>query len=251
MNLAINARDAMPGGGRLKIETQSVRLAKGAKLPAGTFARLLVSDTGLGISPEVLPRIFEPFFTTKGPGHGTGLGLATVFAIIRDYGGSVDVESEPGQGSSFIVHLPRLVTQPPNLSPSHITSGAVRGGKESVLIVEDEEALRNLMSASLTELGYRVTEATNGEEGLRLAQAMQPFPDLIVTDAVMPRLSGRELVEELTKLGRHPAILFISGYGDVGTPRGERLGFLPKPFTSSDLAQRVRDLLDAVLATPS
>jgi signal transduction histidine kinase len=243
MNLAINARDAMPGGGRLSIQTRGEWLTEAANLPPGSYVRLVVRDTGLGISPDVLPRIFEPFFTTKGPGRGTGLGLATVYAIVRDYGGAVEVESELERGSTFVIRLPQ-VKRPASARPqAPVESGLTRGGHEKVLIVEDEEALRNLMSASLTEMGYTVTEAPNGEEGLRLAQALRP--DLVVTDAVMPRLSGRELVEQLARMGQRPAVLFISGYGDAGASvPGEPFGFLAKPFTSSDLAARVRSLLD-------
>ncbi len=250
LNLAVNARDAMPDGGRLTLETQNVvvddsyaRLHLGST--PGEHVMLAVSDDGVGMGPEVLSRVFEPFFTTKEVGKGTGLGLAMVYGIVRQAGGSVAVYSEPGAGTTFKILLPRALT--PSEPPPPEGPPVTRGGTETVLVVEDDPRVRDLMCRTLRTVGYTVLEATDGEAALSLARAHGPV-DLLLTDVVMPRVGGRELAATLTAEGRCARVLFVSGYTanavahrdliDAGT------AFLQKPFTPSGLLGRVRELLD-------
>jgi len=250
MNLAVNARDAMPRGGRLTIETLNVTLDEAfvrtyANARAGPHVVMSVSDTGGGMPPEVQAKIFEPFFTTKGAGKGTGLGLATVFGIIKQSGGHVCVMSQVGVGTTFKVYLPQV---------AHVTAakvplgrGSMPRGTEIILLVEDEHAVRALTRQILLSCGYTVLEAADGAEGLRLATEHRGRIDLLITDVVMPGMGGRELAEQATE--RHPGlrVLFVSGYTDDAVIRHgvlrEGVHFLQKPFSPFALAVKVRDVL--------
>lgn len=252
MNLAVNARDAMPRGGRLTIETQQVFLDESycrgvADLPPGEYVLLAVSDTGCGMDEATRGRIFEPFFTTKGLGKGTGLGLATVHGIVKQSRGHIAVYSEVGHGTAFKVYLPR-VSGPASNARSELLSQTMPRGTETVLLVEDEETVRATAGHILRGCGYRVLEASNGKEGLRLSE-IEPGPiHLLISDVVMPHMGGRGLAELITAKRPRCRVLFLSGYTDDavirhGVLEGE-FAFLQKPFTPSGLAQKVRNVLD-------
>ncbi len=251
VNLAINARDAMPDGGTLTIETSAVELdAEDARIhpevACGPYVLLAVSDTGIGMDPETQAHAFEPFFTTKAPGEGTGLGLATVYGFVKQSGGYIYVDSEPGHGTSFKVYLPRVEKA---AAPAAAEPGpAAAGGSETVLLVEDEAAVRGLASRVLAERGYTVLEAPDAEAALTLA-ATHPGPiELLVTDVVMPGLSGPELAERLAADRPATRVLYMSGYAEDHFGRSgtlaEDIAYLPKPFTADALAHAVRDALE-------
>ena len=254
MNLAVNARDAMPQGGRLTIKTRNADLdekyaqAHPEILP-GRYVMLVVSDTGCGMDKATLAQIFEPFFTTKKPGQGTGLGLATVYGIIKQSGGYIYVDSEPGRGSTFRIFLPQVeATVPRRKSQLGISSSP--GGNETLLLVEDETAVRSLIRTNLEMKGYKVLEAAEGEEALRLAQQHSGPIHLLITDVVMPLMSGRELAERLGPLRSQMKVLYLSGYTDDtvvrhGLLQGE-VEFLQKPFTPGVLTRKVREVLDQI-----
>ena len=253
MNLAVNARDAMPEGGKLHIEVRNVVLdARGLGDPrpaAGPeeWVRLAIVDTGKGMPPEVRARLFEPFFTTKPAGKGTGLGLATVYGIVKQSGGQIAVRSEPGQGTTFEILLPRT-HDVPRADPADATSLTSRGD-ESVLVVEDEPLVREITTRSLRAAGYRVLSAANGVEAVEAA-AREPGPiHLIVTDVVMPGRNGREIAEEVCRGHPEARVLYVSGYTPDAIVDSGGLGrdaeFLAKPFTPSSLLTRVRAVLDA------
>jgi two-component system cell cycle sensor histidine kinase/response regulator CckA len=248
MNLALNARDAMPGGGRLTIETRNVHLDDTyAQTHAEACVMLAVTDTGLGMDEPTRVRIFEPFFTTKEPGKGTGLGLATVYGIVKQSGGDILVYSEPGQGTTFKIYLPANEMQPEGpVTPK--TQPVSRGGDEIILLVEDEDMVRDLVRTVLQSAGYTVLEARQGGEALSLAGRHEGTIDLLVTDLVMPGMSGRELAEQLKVLRPHMKVLFMSGYtDDTVIQQGVLLAeaeFISKPFSPSILASRVREMLD-------
>lgn len=251
MNLAVNARDAMPTGGRLTIETRTVELRDGANrtypdLSPGRYASLRVADTGCGMSAEVREKIFEPFFTTKGVGKGTGLGLSVVHGVVKQAGGSVGVESEVGRGTTFTVLLPAAI-----VPTTGDTSGLVRvapRGTETILVVEDEDAVRTLVRVALEGQGYIVLPAAGGEEALALLQSQPGRVDILVTDVIMPRMSGRELAELARKAQPGLPVLYMSGYTDDALDRhgldgaGDR--FIQKPFTPLGLARKIRAILD-------
>ena len=252
MNLALNARDAMPEGGELKIGTASLDVdAADARLQdgmmPGRYVMLVVSDTGCGMDVETREKIFEPFFTTKGTGEGTGLGLSTVYGIVKQSDGFIGVDSEPGLGTTFKIYLPRVdeVTEPlePRTDPVEL-----RQGTETVLLVEDEEMVRALVGDVLERNGYRVLEAPGGPKAIEIAEQHEGHINLLLTDVVMPGMSGRELAEELTRLRPELKVLYMSGYtAEAPSDRGlsnQGTPFLQKPFTPPALMQRVRDLLD-------
>lgn len=251
MNLAVNARDAMPYGGKLIIETANVALDESyAQNHAGTvpgdYVMLAVTDTGRGMDRETLSRIFEPFFTTKGK-KGTGLGLATVYGIVKQSGGNIFVYSEPEKGTTFKIYIPATLAKAQLEEKQTEKDAGHKGGREHILIVEDELALRGLFEAMLTELGYRVTVAANGGEALLLVEEKGLKPDLVITDVIMPIMSGAVLVERLRRNQPDIKVLFMSGYTDnaivhhgvldAGTP------FIQKPFNVKDLAAKIERLL--------
>jgi signal transduction histidine kinase/ActR/RegA family two-component response regulator len=251
MNLAANARDAMPEGGRLVIETANVVIDAGiaenhAEVLPGEYVRLAVSDCGSGMDAETVAQLFEPFFTTKGLGRGTGLGLSTVFGIIKQSGGHIWVYSEPGHGTTFKIHLPRATGEDVPLSASK--SRGQSAGEETILIVEDQPEVRALIVKSLSAQGYRVLETSNGDEALAIASTHVGPVHLLLTDVVMPGISGKVLAERLLDL--HPGIrvLYMSGYTEnVVAHKGildAGINYLQKPFSPSTLSARVREVLE-------
>jgi CheY-like chemotaxis protein len=250
MNLAINARDAMPAGGVLRLRTRNDRVSAAAatRFPfpfiPGDYVRLEVSDTGIGMDAALQTRIFEPFFTTKPKHVGTGLGLATVYGIVKQSGGYITVESRPGKGTTFRVYLP--VPEASESRPGEPASEPLElrvSGTETVLVVEDDTAVRSLVLRVLQRQGFAVLEATDGREALEVLRAAERRVDVLITDAIMPEMSGTDLIREARVA--HPAVraLLISGYGESdlagGTP------YLAKPFTPDQLVHRVRQVLDA------
>ena len=252
VNLGVNARDAMPDGGILTIETSSVEV--GADLTGtqpdvipGPYVLLSVSDTGVGMDPETQARIFEPFFTTKEPGKGTGMGLATVYGIVRQSGGFISVESDLGQGTTFRIYLPREIEEPASVVPV-FSEPRPSSGSETILLVEDEQAVRSFARRALEQHGYSVLEAADGAQALLLAAAHVTPIDLLVTDVTMPGLQGHQLAQQLT--AGHPGlrVLYISGFAEEAVNARVMLGggvaFLAKPFGADELCRRVRGALD-------
>jgi signal transduction histidine kinase/ActR/RegA family two-component response regulator len=257
VNLVVNARDAMTKGGTLTIETAQVELTRSpvyhlTPLPPGPYVRLTVSDTGCGMDRQTQSHIFEPFFTTKGEGKGSGLGLSTVFGIVTQCGGALDVTSRVGHGTRFDLYFPSVESDILTPAPAQ-PSGQPRRGTETILVVEDEPSVRTLVRDELRKLGYRVIEAKNGVEACLLATQQAGSLQLLLTDIVMPGMGGRELAQHLSVINPDLRTLFISGYmDDVGIMAGQEEGtssFLQKPFTPEVLAHAVRNLLDA--GTPS
>ena len=252
MNLAINARDAMPDGGKLTIETANVSLdedyvsALVEPVPPGQYVMLAVSDTGVGMKKETIDRVFEPFFTTKEAGKGTGLGLSQAYGFVRQSGGHIRIYSEPGEGTTVKLYLPRDFRAE---APAHerITSGA-DGGSETVLVVEDHEGLREYSAGVLRELGYCVLEAPDGEAGLELLRE-RPEVDLLFTDVVLPGLNGRQLADQALEFRPDLKVLFTTGYTPNAIVHNGRLddgvSLITKPFTFDSLASKVRKMLDS------
>lgn len=253
MNLVVNARDAMPNGGLLAIETSQVELTRTPvhhlqPLPLGQYVKLTVTDTGCGMDAEVLAHLFEPFFTTKEEHKGTGLGLSTVFGIVTTSGGGIDVWSQVGHGTTFDLYFPRVNPQAltTTVTESH---GILRQGSETILLVEDDMSVRDLIRSELAKIGYQVLEARNGVEACLTATQQNLHVDLLLTDVVMPGMNGRELAQHLSVIKPNLRVLFMSGYlDDICVNRGmdpHRTTFLQKPFTPDVLLRTVRALLDS------
>jgi CheY-like chemotaxis protein len=242
----------MPTGGELTIETGNVELSRNQlqahpNLVPGTYARLTVRDTGSGMIPEVMAHIFEPFFTTKEVGKGTGLGLATVYGIVTHSGGYIDVNSEPGRGTAFNIFLPAVQEALPERG-AESGGPAVRAGRETILLAEDEDQVRRVISLALEREGYSVLAGRDGTEALAVAQRHQGPIQLLLTDVVMPGMGGQELADRLLSLRRGIKVLFLSGYTEDFTHFNEELrpgtAILPKPFTVTVLLRKIRELLD-------
>ena len=252
VNLVVNARDAMPTGGKLTIETANVRLdheyaSHHVGIRPGHYVMLAVSDTGIGMDEGTSARIFEPFFTTKEVGKGTGLGLSTVYGIVKQSGGNIWVYSEPNQGSSFKVYLPELQTEPMTGPEVEDDDDLVRGS-ETILLVEDEDVVRGLATSILEEAGYKVISASGGAEAAELCAGRSEPIDLLLTDVVMPQSSGKEVADQLTKIQPSLRVLFMSGYTDEAIVHhgvlDANVEFIQKPFTPVTLSKKVRDVLD-------
>ncbi len=255
LNLAVNARDAMPQGGQLTIETANQELneayaSKHVSVKAGRYVKLTVRDTGCGMEAETKAHMFEPFFTTKIQGRGTGLGLSMVYGIVQQSEGHIDVHSELGQGTTFRIYFPRVaegvsITE----RAHHVVNGT--SGSETILLVEDEEIVRSLVCNVLQAQGYSVLEAESGPEALKISEAHEGRIDLMLTDIVMPQMSGRELAHRLSLLRPEMRILYMSGYTDDTTVPDKALGpgtlLLQKPFTPEILMSRVRQVLDTAM----
>jgi CheY-like chemotaxis protein len=253
VNLVVNARDAMPSGGTLTIETANVVLneACAAGHPdaqPGAHVVLTVSDTGVGMDDEVKARIFEPFFTTKKRGEGTGLGLATVFGIVKQSGGHIVVESSVGQGTIFQVFLPSLDGVTPSAEPEHPVVSDKAGAGQTILVVEDEELVRNLTTRILRSRGYEVHVAGSGTEALQVSEQCSGDVHLLLADLKMPEMNGLEVAQRLRSRWPQMRVLYMSGYGtDVDLVRqalDEGTAFLPKPFDLNTLIEKVRAVLD-------
>lgn len=247
MNLVVNSRDAMPTGGRLTICTRNVPQDEGpSDLKPGRYVALSVSDTGVGMDDAVKARVFEPFFTTKGVGKGTGLGLATVYGIVVQNGGHIQLESQPGQGTTFTIYLPYRA-ESMSIADSVIPTGPRPQGTETILLVEDEPAVRALDRRVLESCGYEVLEAADGLEAVRLVGRHEGPLHLLVSDVVMPHLGGGQLAEQLHAMNPRLKVLFVSGYTNDEVVRhgvGSEYDFLQKPFTPTALAHKVREVLD-------
>ncbi len=253
VNLAVNARDAMPHGGRLAIETRNVSmehedLVLNPQMPPGHYVLLDVADTGVGMDKDTLARIFEPFFTTKAVGKGTGLGLSTVYGIVKQSGGFIWAYSEPGLGTTFKIYLPRVATtEIPPPSSAGVVDAQAAG--EIVLLVEDDRAVRALMQTYLTRLGYKVLVAASSDEAFAVCAGLESHPALLVTDITMPGVNGPALAEQLRATFPHLKVLFVSGYANAPfsgqglLPSGAH--FLAKPFVLKELSAKVRAVLDS------
>jgi two-component system cell cycle sensor histidine kinase/response regulator CckA len=263
VNLAVNARDAMPDGGKLTVRTANVSAEESTRLaykgmPAAQYVRIDVTDTGTGIPGEIVDKIFEPFFSTKEVGKGTGLGLSTVYGIVKQTGGFIYVDSEPGAGTSFRIFLPRhhpeheeLVHEAANGAardaPAEAKPRADLTGQGTILLVEDEEGLRSLNARGLRSRGYSVIEASNGVEAMEALEEKNGAVDLVVSDVVMPEMDGPTLLK--TMRGKNPdlKIIFVSGYAEdafeKSLPENQQFAFLPKPFTLSQLVAAVKETM--------
>jgi two-component system cell cycle sensor histidine kinase/response regulator CckA len=264
VNLAVNARDAMPDGGKLIIKTANVSADEAAQLsykgmPAADYVRIDITDTGTGIPADIIDKIFEPFFSTKEVGKGTGLGLSTVYGIVKQTGGFIYVDSEPGKGTSFRILLPRHRPEQ-EAADAHASNGAAKEagtgtpkprpdltGQGTILLVEDEEGLRSLNARGLRSRGYSVIEASNGIEAMEALEEKNGAVDLVVSDVVMPEMDGPTLLKEMR--GRNPnlKIIFVSGYAEdafeKSLPENEQFAFLPKPFTLTQLIAAVKETM--------
>jgi CheY-like chemotaxis protein len=251
MNLAVNARDAMPQGGKLAMETSNMEIqedeARDLDLAAGRYVMLRVTDSGNGMDAVTLAHIFEPFFTTKPMGKGTGLGLSTVYGIVKQSGGGIQVESEPGSGTAFRIYLP--ATEGSSIKQGdRMAQTQVAGGSETILIAEDEPDLRELSRIFLESYGYRVLEAGSAEQAIRTAEEFGARIHLLLTDVIMPGMSGRQLADNILQRDPHTKILYMTGYTDDMVVQHKVLEpavqLLQKPFTRAELAVKVRSTLD-------
>jgi CheY-like chemotaxis protein len=258
INLAVNSRDAMPKGGRLIIQTAAITIsetgaAANPKARPGAFIRLSVTDTGCGIAPKEMEHVFEPFFTTKEIGKGTGLGLATVFGIVTQHHGWIEVKTKVNEGATFHIHLPRLAETESALAELSRPSN-VRGGNETILLVEDEAPVRSLARTILEQKGYHIIEADSGLSALEIWQQQRDAIDLLFTDMVMPEgISGRELAARLLAEKPGLKVIYSSGYTDdmlgESSPLRNNPNFLEKPFSPHKLLKQVRDCLDGVASS--
>jgi len=255
MNLAVNARDAMPQGGQLTLEAANVELdssygSSHESILPGHYVMIAMSDTGIGMEAETQAHIFEPFFTTKERGKGTGLGLATVYGIVKQSGGSIRVYSEPGKGTTFKVYLPRIDQAVEVIAPTNVPVDELSRGSETILLAEDEEAVRSLIGGVLESTGYRVLETKGANDALEVGERHKEPIHLLLTDVVMPQMSGAELVKHLVRLHPETKVLFMSGYADHAVIHNGLLdpctAFVQKPFTPDALARKIREVLDSV-----
>ncbi len=251
LNMALNARDAMPRGGTLALETSSVSFPAGlGDVPPGNYLMLVVGDTGCGMTAQTLQRIFEPFFTTKEQGKGTGLGLATVYGIIRQSNGYVRVDSEYGAGTTFYIYLPLAADHEHEQASLHDASAAYRG-QETILLVEDDQRVRSLARLVLQGAGYSLLEAGHGVEAERLCRQHGGPIHLLVTDVVMPHANGRQVADQVRSLHPETKVLYVSGYMDDSVVRHgilhDAVNFLPKPYTPNVLTRKVREVLDSAV----
>jgi two-component system cell cycle sensor histidine kinase/response regulator CckA len=258
INLVVNARDAMPNGGTVTIRTSNESLSGAnalgtALMPAGDYVRIDVTDTGTGMSPEIKSKIFDPFFTTKPVGQGTGLGLATVYGIVKQTGGFIDVDTELGRGTTFRIYLPRFRGE--TAAPVEAAQPAPRDvtGQDTILLVEDEEAVRSFAARALRMRGYHVLEAGGGEEALEIVRDPSVHIDLVITDVVMPNMDGPTLVRHVQELKPGLAVIFMSGYAEEAFRKSDQssedIHFLPKPFGLKQLAAKVKEVLSGAPAT--
>jgi CheY-like chemotaxis protein len=251
LNLSVNARDAMPGGGRLSISTRNVDLSQEQSVPhdgamPGPYVMLTVTDTGVGMNEETQYKVFEPFFTTKQPGVGTGLGLATVYGIVKQAGGHIWLYSEPEQGTTFKIFFPRSTAREP--AAQTVTEPVSLEGTESILLVEDDASIRGLASRILTSHGYGVISAGSGEEALEMLGSGEVETDLVITDIVLPGMNGRDTAMRLRDVAPKVKTLFMSGYTDDEIVRRglvhDNAVFLSKPFSADGLLRKAREALD-------
>jgi len=252
MNLVVNARDAMPNGGKLTIETCNVSLdesyaSRHQTVEAGRYVSLAVSDSGVGIAPENLARIFEPFFTTKELGKGTGLGLSMVYGIVKQSGGNIWVYSEPGRGTSFKIYFPLASGPADSVAHDHAPVSRHRG-VETILLAEDDEQVRELASEALSAAGYSVLAAETPQAAISICRDHAARIDLLLTDVVMPIIGGRELARQLTAIRPDLRVLYMSGYTPQAILHHGELEantfFIQKPFTPSSLAAKIREVLE-------
>ena len=255
INLVVNARDAMPSGGTVAIRTVNQTVSKSSALgtaimPPGDYVRIEVSDTGTGMSQEIQSKIFDPFFTTKPVGQGTGLGLATVYGIVKQTGGFITVDSEVGKGTSFNIYLPRLRVDAA-AAPVEVAASPARDvtGQDTILLVEDEETVRSFAARALRMRGYNVLEAGGGEEALEIVKSEAHTIHLIITDVVMPSMDGPTMVRHVKQLKPDLRVIFMSGYAEEAFRRNDQssedIHFLPKPFGLKQLAAKVKEVLSA------
>lgn len=258
MNLAVNSRDAMPHGGTLILETQNVDLSESFRGPnvtlqPGRYVMLTVTDTGTGMDAQTVSHLFEPFFTTKAQGEGTGLGLSTVHGIVRQSGGEIVVHSKTGQGTCVNIYFPGLAEAAPE-DPADVDAEQAYSGTETILLVEDEEAVRKLVRQTLERRGYRVLVAASGQDAIRLTEREPGRIHLLISDVVMPQMGGRQLADQLKVLRPKIKVLYVSGYTEsalvhTGTLKPGEV-FLQKPFTPAMLGRSVRELLDRANGAP-
>jgi CheY-like chemotaxis protein len=252
MNLVVNARDAMKGGGMLWITTQNAHIDSNfvrehLEAREGDYAMISIKDTGCGMTPETLVKIFEPFFTTKEVGKGTGLGLSTVYGIVKQHDGYITVDSQVGVGTTFNIYLPVAEGEVSEISTREVSETELRG-KESILVVEDDDGLRDLVVRVLRRYGYNAIEAQSGGDAYLISKRLDRPVDLLLTDVIMPAMSGVQLVEELNKFWPGLKVLYMSGYtndrlGDVNIDE-VREKLITKPFHPYDLVKRIRSMLD-------
>lgn len=254
INLAVNARDAMPSGGKLTIETSAVDLTKDSTklydlIPSGSYILITIKDTGLGMDQETLSHLFEPFFTTKEQGKGTGLGLSTVYGIIKQSGGYIFADSEPKKGTTFKLYFPEIDGEPEDINIEHFNAIEPSKGEETILIIEDEDGVRSLITEILQRQGYNVLQVPDGSQAIELSKLYPGQIDLILTDVVVPGISGREAIKHIMPMQPNAKILYMSGYSDDAIKHHgviePETSFIQKPFTRTMLVQKIIDVLNS------